>query len=98
MVLNLTKTSRSKSWYTPRVIDKRPSGARTRSYRGHYNSEKGKKTKRTIYPGYSGLSSLGRGIYEEKDTNYKEQENKVFQINNEVKSLITELESKEKND
>ena len=45
------------------------------------------------------LSTFNNGRnYEEKNTNYKEQEDKVFQINREVKSLITELESKEKND
>jgi len=93
-----TTTSRSKSWYTPKVVDRRSAGARTRSYKSQYASEVGKNTKRNIYKGYGELSSLAKGIYEEKKTNYKEQEDKVLQINGDIKRLLTELESKEKND
>ena len=32
------------------------------------------------------------------DTNYEEQENKLFEVNTEVKKLITELETRKTND
>jgi len=46
------------------------------------------------FPGYSPLKSLAYGITEEKQTNYKDEESMLTEINNEVKSLIVELENK----
>ena len=72
-----TTTSRSKSkWYLP-VQDgdgRRSDGPRRKSYRSHYSYESGKNTKRNTHKGYPELLSLGKGIYEEKDTNYSSEE------------------------
>ena len=90
-----TTTSKSKGkWYLPVTSDKRDMGARNRSYKSKYSHEKGKNTKRNVYKGYSALTSLGKGIYEEKETTYSNEERKLFEVNNEIKNLITELESK----
>jgi hypothetical protein len=51
-------------------------------------------TSRNINKGYSDLSRLARGIKEDQDSNYREEERKIFELNNEVKALITELETK----
>ena len=52
-------------------------------------------TSRNINKGYSDLSRLARGISEEHESNYKKEEEKIFEINNQVKALITELETKQ---
>ena len=88
-----TTTSKSKGkWYTPVTSDKRDMGARKRSYRSKYSHEKGKNTKRNVFSG--NLLSLSKGIYEQTDTNYTSEEEKLFEVNQQVKNLITELESK----
>ena len=91
-----TTTSQSKAkWYIPVKTDKRDMGARRRSYRGHYSYESGKGTRRNTHKGLSDLLSLGKGIYEEKETNYSSEEKKIFEVNNNIKNLITELELKD---
>ena len=100
-----------KTVYQPVKIDKRSSGARTRSNRSQYASEKGSATMRNILPGYAdGLKSLGKGfvptaegvgIYEDDQSIYslreQTEEDKLFQINESVRTLLTDLESIEKN-
>ena len=40
--------------------------------------------------------SLGRGVVsEEQDTNYNTEETKLFEVNQEIRNLITELEQKD---
>ena len=98
----MTTTSDSKGkWYVPRDSrggDRRNAGARTRSTKEKFSREKSKSVRRNLFPGYSKLTTAASGIYEEKETNYEEQENKLFEVNVEVKKLLTELELKEKND
>ena len=91
------ETSFSKSKrkrYYPVTTDKRDMGARKRSYMSQYSSESGKNTRRNTHKGLSGLLRLGMGIPEGKDTTYSE-ELKLFEVNHQVRNLITELESKE---
>ena len=76
------------------ATDKRSMGARKRSYMSQYSHETGKNTKRNLYKGASSLISLGRGIYEEKDTTYNE-ELQLFEVNQQVRDLIVELESRD---
>ena len=58
-------------------------------------------TTRKLYPGYSDLTGLkdlgllGKGLMEGEESNYKDEEDLLLEINNEVKSLITELEKKD---
>jgi len=83
-------------WYTPVEVDGRISrGPRTKNYRSVHTPEFG--TQRKLYPGFSdltGLSRLGKGLMEGEESNYKDEEDLLLEINNEVKSLITELENK----
>jgi len=69
-----------------------PAGRRTVNMRRTHTPEFA--TNRKTFPGYSDLKSLGYGITEEKQTNYKDEESILMEINNEVKSLIVELENK----
>jgi hypothetical protein len=84
--------------------DSRPQGARTRSTRSQYASEEGSSTMRKIMPGYAdGLKSLGQGfvptsegIYEEEQSIYtlreQKEEDKLFQMNENIRSLLQQLE------
>ena len=42
----------------------------------------------------SDILPIGRGLTEKKDTTYNEEQ-KLFEVNNQIKHLITELESKD---
>ena len=95
--------------YHPVNNDKRPAGARTRSMKSQYASEKGSATMRNVMPGYAdGLKSLGKGfvptaegigIYEEDQSIYslreQTEENKLFEINESVRTLLEGLQEKE---
>ena len=91
-----TTTSKSKGkWYIPTKSDNRKTAARHKSYLAQVNGESGKATRRNTHKGFQDLLGLGRGTYENKDTNYTSEEKKLFEVNNEVKNLITEMESRD---
>ena len=41
------------------------------------------------------LLGLGKGISENKDTNYKREENKLFEVNRDIKMIIQDMERKD---
>jgi len=78
------------------VGDRRKGGARKR----HNKRKSGPEvnTRRKNFPGVTDLFSLVYGVTEEVDNNYRQEEEKVFEVNNashEVKLLIEQLEKKE---
>jgi len=90
----MTTTSKSKGkWYEPRR-DLSGKRAMQRQMSSDAGSNLSSSASRNINKGYHDLSRLARGIKEEQDSNYREEERKIFEINNEVKALITELETK----
>ena len=76
------------------AYDKRPAGARKRHNLAQSSTELGKVPKRQLMPGALELLGLGKGIPENVDSNYNNEEKKLFRINREVKQLIQELEQK----
>ena len=90
----LTPGSKGKR-YTQVAVDKRPSGARKRHMQGQFSKEMGSSTSRNINKGYSDLKSLARGIYEELETNYHNEddivENKVLESNKEIQLMLESL-------
>jgi hypothetical protein len=90
-----TTTDASKGkLYTPVLYDKRYQGARRKHYLRQAAPEM--STPRKIHPGYSELRGLARGLYEGKETNYKDDEELLFEVDKEVQELISELETKDK--
>tara|TARA_Y100000592_G_scaffold20912_1_gene32156 strand:- start:1696 stop:3651 length:1956 start_codon:yes stop_codon:yes gene_type:complete len=90
----MTTTSKSKGkWYKPRT-DLSGKRSMQRQMSSDAGSNLASSTSRNINKGYQDLSRLARGIKEEQESNYREEERKIFEINNEVKALITELETK----
>ena len=86
----MTTTPKSKGkHYTPR-ISKNPAGHRKRNMKGKYAGDTF-ASRRDILPGFE----LAKGIYESKESNYENEEKKVFEVNTEIKKLINELESKD---
>ena len=47
------------------------------------------------FPGLKPMRSLAKGIYENQDPNYNDEERKIFQRSTDIKTLIKDLESKE---
>ena len=90
--------------YKPVKVDKRTSGARSRSYASKHSKEKSSSTLRNIMPGYGDLKTLTRmdgittGIYESEPSiyNLKEQveENRLFEVNNSIRNLLDDLENR----
>jgi hypothetical protein len=76
-------------YHTPR-ISKNPAGHRKRNMKSKYAGDSIGSI-RDILPGFE----LAKGIYEGKQSNYENEEKKVFEVNNEIKKLINELESKD---
>ena len=89
-----TTTPKSKGkFYEPRK-DLSGKRAMQRQMSADAGSNLASSSSRNINKGYSELSRLARGIKEEQDSNYRREERKIFELNNEVKALITELETK----
>ncbi len=100
----ITPGSKGKA-YTPVKNDKRKQGARTRHMQSQWAKEKSSNTIRNIVPGMADIATLaspssGRGIYEQNESTYskKEQleEQKLFQINKNIRQLIEDLDNKKK--
>ena len=99
--------------YNPVKTDKRPAGARSRSYAAKHSKEKSSSGNRNVLPGYSPLAGLAKmdglstGIYEEEQSTYNIQEQfeetKLFEIGDNIRSLLEGLQKRhelntEKND
>ncbi len=97
-----TKSDRRKEYAkTASKVDKRPSGARKRSYKGQYAGEVASSTRRNTLKGFdslAGLTSLSRGIYEEQESTYDREEILITEINSDVRKLIQDLEKRGKNE
>ena len=86
--------------YHPEKVDSRPQGARKRSTKSKWSDETASFTPRNTMPGMSDLKTLSRGIYEEKETTYSDNDEKLLlEVNQEladweVKALVKNLEKK----
>ena len=87
-----TKDGWKGKYYKKETHPDHPEGARSRHLKAKFGPNP--SDSRYKFPGYSPLKSLANGITEEKQTNYKDEESMLMEINNEVRSLIVELENK----
>ena len=99
----VTTTTKSKGKkYTPVKSDKRHDGARKRSMRANHSHEISRMPDRQIRMNLSkdaatmlGLDSFkttGKGIFENKTTNYEEEEKQIFEVRDEIKEIFKDLE------
>jgi len=86
-----------KSKYKPVKSDKRDIGARQRANKGLYSRETASPAIRNILPGKSEIDSLYR-FSESLNSIYKEEEEKLFNEQVEIKRLIESLEKVGKNE
>jgi hypothetical protein len=70
---------------------------RQQNMNGQMAREKGKNTQRNVFPGLSDLSSLAKGIYEQKETTYMTEENSIIKTNEEINQIIEVLNKKGNN-
>lgn len=73
--------------------DRRKAGGRLQGMKAKSASNYGKNNSYVRNPGYSDLKSIANLTYEELDTTYREEQ-KLFEVNHEVRKLINELETK----
>ena len=85
-----TTTNRSKGkMYEPRGKSDKRALARSMKSQGSMRGITG------IPHGYKDMNRLARGVSEDQQSNYDMQEQQILEHNNEIKKLITELETKE---
>jgi exonuclease VII small subunit len=70
-------------------------GARRRSQNGSWGREAAGGSIRNIFKGGNELNSLARGIYEDAEPTYSQEEKRLFEVSSEVKNLIKTLEGKD---
>jgi len=99
----LTPGAKGKVYY-PKRDDRRNAGARTRHFNSLRAAEKSSNTTRNVFPGAE-INTLAAptgvsGIYAENKTIYneaeQEEERKLFEINDSLRGLLSDLEQKEK--
>tara|TARA_R100001591_G_scaffold13662_1_gene19814 strand:+ start:454 stop:2445 length:1992 start_codon:yes stop_codon:yes gene_type:complete len=98
-----TTTTKSKGKkYSPVKVDQRHSGAKKRSMKADHSHEISRMPDRQIRMNLSknaatmlGLDSfktMGKGIFENKTTNYEEEEKQIFEVRDEIKEIFKDLE------
>ena len=92
-----TTTPASKgSIYSPKRDDKRDMGARKRQFTAMGSHEMARMPSRQVRmnlsPGAKELLGLGKGMFENKTTNYEEQEKEIFEVKEDIKKLFENLE------
>jgi len=86
-----TTTNKSKGKrYTP-VKNKSKVGYKKQNTKGLYNRETAKNTTRNVFPGLSDLSSLARGIFEDAETNYSDEEDNIFSLSGDIKKIVESI-------
>ena len=104
-VLLSTPGSRNQPYLTPKSKGKKYTrvnydgrkNKRQQNMNGQMAREKGKNTQRNVFPGLSDLSSLAKGIYEQKETTYIAEENSILKNNEEINQIIEVLNKKDNN-
>jgi hypothetical protein len=98
----LTPGAKGKVYHPVKVDDRKSVGPRTRNYAAKRSAEKSSSTTRNVFPGaeINTIPSIAKGIYENDDSTYnlKEsiEEQQLFEVNESLHSLITELDNKNK--
>ena len=81
--------------YTPVVNKRWKAGARKRSYLSSGGDNLASSSTRNIFKGWSGeMRPLANGVVGES---FEQDENKIFQIEHDIKRLIEQLETKDEN-
>jgi len=98
----LTPGAKGKVYFPVKTDDRKSSGPRSRNYAAKRSAEKSSITKRNVFPGseINSIPSIAKGIYEQEDSiyNLKEstEERKLFEVNESLHTLITDLENNTK--
>lgn len=89
----LTPNAKGKKYF-PVISDKRNMGARKRNQMSKFSKELSSSGKRNTFKGYSELSGLSNGIYENKDSIYNEEEKIILKMEEEIKDLVENIKDK----
>jgi len=95
----MTSKSKGKAYQPEEVDDRSGSGPRKRARAAKYAKEKAGTSRRSLFPGFSSLTSLSKGIYEKNRTNYlKGEEEKIDKLNEELKNLFSLTQTRDNNE
>jgi len=93
----LTTTPKSKGKkYKVRGKAGHKSAARNYSMDSHAGGHKRSTSASNIVPGLDSLKTLSNGVFESKDTNYKKEETRILQANDELKRFAESLSRSDK--
>ena len=91
-----TTTGLSKGkWYrpVPKELDKRKSSVpRRKSIKKQFSDRLASSSRENTMPGLNSISRLSKGIYEDLDSNYLTEEQKILNSNDEVNEIMSQLE------
>ena len=96
----LTPGAKGKVYHPVKADKRKSSGPRIRNYNSQYNHEKRGASTRAVFPGseINTIPSIAKGIYEAVEPTYKldelNEENKLFEVNESIRSLLGALEEK----
>jgi len=90
-----TKGAKGKA-YAKRGQRGHKAAARNYSMDSHAGGSKRSTGTRNVVPGLEALSALANGVFESKDTNYKEDESKILQVSHELRNFAETLSLKNK--
>jgi len=89
----MTTTPKSKKWYKKRGDGRKKGAARKYHMKAEAGESYGKNTTTNIHHGLKGLGefSLANGVFESSDTNYVEDEKKIFEAKGELERFAKSL-------
>jgi len=94
-----TRGSKGKVYYPKRVDKRSGSGPRTRHFAGMRDAEKSSSGRRNLFPGMPAAASVGiyseeQSIYNLRERDEREEEDKLFTVNESIRLLLENLEKK----
>ena len=94
---HLTRGAKGKKYIPEKHDDREDASPRRKNMMGKVNMEKGKNTRRNVFPGLDDLKHIWKGMDEQIETNYREEaqeEHNVLENSIEIKKIIENLDKR----
>ena len=92
---HLTPGSKGKAYIPEKHDDREDASPRRKNMMGQVNIEKGRNTQRNVFPGLADLKHIWKGMNEQMETNYKEEQEeelKILENSLEIRKIIESLD------
>ena len=94
---HLTPGSKGKAYIPEKHDDREDASPRRKNMMGQVNMEKGRNTRRNVLPGLDDLKHIWKGMNEQMETNYKEEQKEELEIlenSIEIRKIIETLDKR----